>query len=101
MGGFKNVLGLFFFGTLMLIKVSAFHIYTHDDTDADNIENCIVCDAVLENLTSDIQFAGDNIDVVPAHEIADSVPQAFFDQPAETAVFYFRLFSRPPPVSLV
>jgi len=35
---------------LMAVKVSAFHTYTHDlDTEKGAIENCVSCDALLEN----------------------------------------------------
>ncbi|NER19032.1 hypothetical protein [Spongiivirga citrea] len=40
---------------LMLVKVSAFHVYAHDDASKASIENCNTCDLAIENQQA--QFA--------------------------------------------
>ncbi|MEM8847973.1 MAG: hypothetical protein AAGD17_12795 [Bacteroidota bacterium] len=52
----KKIFGLLLFTGLMLLKVSAFHVYAHQDDDCESIENCEICDIALENQTSDIDF---------------------------------------------
>lgn len=34
--------------TLMMVKVSAFHVYMHDDASKAEIENCSTCDLAIE-----------------------------------------------------
>jgi hypothetical protein len=47
MGQAKRLIGLFLFTALLLIKVSAFHTYTHNDSD--DIQDCETCILTLEN----------------------------------------------------
>ncbi len=92
----KKVIGFLLFFTLMLVKVSAFHVYAHDDTEADGIENCDVCDLAIENQGSEIQFSIE----VPTIEPPELLPNALeirLEQQLETGYFNFPLFSRPPP----
>jgi len=41
---------------LMLFKVSAFHVYTHQNESDNTIENCSTCDIALENQDSELIF---------------------------------------------
>jgi len=38
----------------MLCKVSAFHVYTHEDSSSDDIENCLQCDLAIENQVAEL-----------------------------------------------
>ncbi|MEM8847821.1 MAG: hypothetical protein AAGD17_12035 [Bacteroidota bacterium] len=49
----KRICSFIVFTTLLLIKVSAFHVYTHHHDDCDSVENCEICDVVFENQTTD------------------------------------------------
>ncbi|WP_420601312.1 hypothetical protein [Flagellimonas sp.] len=99
MPGFKKFFGFFLFAALMLIKVSALHVYTHDDTDVDSIENCTTCDIALENQSSDVQLQA-NIVEVPVQEIAKGTLTIGTEQQLKPMRFNFFLFSRPPPSSV-
>jgi len=82
---------------LMLCKVSAFHVYTHQDEAANEIENCSVCDVALENQYSELHF--------PA--TYDSLQIIAFDTSSENnftkkvliynGLRFSELYCRPPP----
>ncbi|MGB5821311.1 MAG: hypothetical protein WBG90_17635 [Saonia sp.] len=90
----QKIVLFFTFFALMMVKVSAFHVYTHGN---DTIESCTICDVALEN---------QNIEFVAAEEIPSlSLYPAFFPNtqnfvvatlPATTD-FIFKLYGRPPP----
>lgn len=99
MPGFKKFFGFLLFVSLMLVKVSALHVYTHDDTDVDSIENCTTCDIALENQNSELQLATGIVEV----SIQEIIPKAFkinADQQLKSIRFYSLFFSRPPPSSI-
>jgi len=91
-----HILSFFLFATLLL-KVSAIHVYSHEDSQTDTIENCTFCKAVVENQQSE-------------HVVPDSdpltLPTQFFFKPENTSRYAtahtsFTLrsqyFGRPPP----
>ncbi len=50
---FSKIAMSFIFIALMAFKVSAVHIYSHHDTEGDEIENCTSCElAIQQQLTS-------------------------------------------------
>ena len=94
---FKRTAPIFIFLALMTIKVSAFHVYTHQDVDS-QVENCAYCDVAIENqqaehvpilmVTADVQ-----------EPIEKKEPKLF----SKTNVivgntYHSYLFCRPPPV---
>nr|WP_298789509.1 hypothetical protein [uncultured Allomuricauda sp.] len=95
----KRFLGFLLFAALMLVKVSALHVYTHNDTEGDSIENCATCEVALENQNSDILFTDGIIEVAIQDIVTDSL--VLFENQAFVATkFNFLLFSRPPPAPL-
>ena len=44
-----TILSLAFFAILMLVKISSFHAYTHDDCNENSIEDCSLCELAVEN----------------------------------------------------
>lgn len=83
--------------TLMLFKVTSFHVYTHQDVNSDEIENCGVCELATENQNTEFEF---------------TAPQIFQKQFIDIAVlklsikhqvlrietsFLYGVFGRPPP----
>nr|WP_298998635.1 hypothetical protein [uncultured Allomuricauda sp.] len=94
----KKTLGLLFFIGLMLLKVSAFHVYTHDHyDDCDSIENCEICDIVLDNQTSNVDIPQpipiDIFQLIISQETADFTSPVFFYDSK-----FNHLFCRPPPL---
>ncbi|SNY99819.1 hypothetical protein [Flagellimonas pacifica] len=96
---FKKFFGFFLFAALMLVKISALHVYTHDDTDVDAVENCTICDIALENQNSDFQLDNDTLKI-SAQEISQEAIGISADQQLKPIRFNFLLFSRPPPFSV-
>ncbi|MBS9463631.1 hypothetical protein KIM67_14525 [Flagellimonas sp. 389] len=92
----KRIAGLLVFTFLMLIKVSALHVYTHQNDDCNAIENCEICDIALESQTSDLeipsQFISSNYHTILEVKRFTETPQVF-----SKASNAFQLFSRPPP----
>ncbi|AZQ58235.1 hypothetical protein EJ994_05190 [Maribacter sp. MJ134] len=82
---------------LMVLKVSSFHVYTHEDTTQDSVENCAICDLAIEN--PDIDF----IVPVPLASTTTVPLCAFNEQPVIKDItissFFLRnsFFGRPPP----
>ncbi|UII75954.1 hypothetical protein LV716_17070 [Flagellimonas sp. HMM57] len=80
----------------MLIKVSALHVYAHQDDDCDAIENCEICDIALESQSSGLEIPlqlicsnGNSILEIKGFKEKSQV----FSSASNT----FRLFGRPPP----
>ncbi|MEM7485132.1 MAG: hypothetical protein AAF348_07975 [Bacteroidota bacterium] len=93
----KRIVGLLIFTFLMLIKVSALHVYTHHDDDCDAIENCEICDIALQSQSSNLeipsQFISSNHSIFLKVERFTENPQV-----SSRASNAFQLFSRPPPL---
>lgn len=92
----KKVIPLFLFTLLMLIKVSAFHIYSHQNDEANSVDNCEICDIAIESQSSDLdiplQFTAIN-----ANNFV--LVNCFAEKPTVciTGSNFYQLFSRPPP----
>lgn len=90
-------LGCFLFTAILLIKVSALHAYSHNDSD--DIKDCTTCTLSLENQQDDL------IDFNVASEIYlnsfsefDKDMDEYESIYSDTFIPYF-LFGRPPPSS--
>lgn len=93
----KRIVGFLFFTTLMLAKVSAFHVHTHDRDDCDHEEECELCDWALEFQTAELE--------IPSPIIPKVSESTLFIKPFTEKVPVFssvikvhQLFSRPPPL---
>ncbi len=87
------------FLALMLVKVSALHIYSHEDFEEDTVEKCAFCDLAIENQNAEMLF--DN-----ATEVAFQQLFSFEDSPLPLKQDIFStteenlyLFLRPPPTA--
>ncbi len=83
----------------MVIKVSAFHVYTHDlDTTKHVVENCASCDVLLENQ----KVVFDNVESLVVQHPPISVDLQTTNNYENTIVVVSSylgssLFCRPPP----
>jgi len=81
----------------MLIKVTSFHVYSHDDNSIDNIENCSICDMAIQNQNSEFTFVAVLFFILlPLITFSGkSITPLVLEAPS----FYFRYatFGRPPP----
>ncbi|MFK7811268.1 MAG: hypothetical protein AB8B59_02165 [Maribacter sp.] len=90
-------LAAFLLLALMLFKVSSFHVYSHEDSPSDDIENCNVCELAVENQNTDYLFATSQIVKTPHSNLY------FFDKPVSyklvvsSSFLRFNFFGRPPP----
>ena len=84
----------------MLVKVSSFHVYTHQDTSTDEIENCIVCDLAIEN--QEVEFLSTSFPSIEPNTIFKSLEKkvVVLNQINTSLYLHFRLFGRPPPAAV-
>lgn len=87
----------FAFLALMLFKVSSFHVYTHQDTSLDQIENCKICDSAIEN--QDAEFLSSALECfdVSQNLVFEEKNLSKAQQSFTTVKLHFRFFGRPPP----
>lgn len=94
---YKKIIPLICCLLLMLVKVSALHVFAHQSSDENTIENCSFCELAIENQKnelvnpSEIEFTSDEtIFVIIESEVKyqNSFVESFSA---------FHLFSRPPP----
>ncbi len=93
-----QIFGLLLLTALMLVKVSAFHIYSHQDFDTDAIEDCSYCDLAIEN---------QNAELLVADIVVDFAKKTFFFETKKPQFAHqieliglkenLKLFLRPPP----
>ncbi len=96
---FTKIAASFIFIALMAFKVSAVHIYSHHDTDADEIENCTSCElAVQQQLTSFTHTVTISLPTAVLEAIETTVNTSTVVVVQEYAGYGF--FSRPPPTSI-
>ncbi|RDY61666.1 hypothetical protein [Flagellimonas nanhaiensis] len=96
----RKFIGLLLFTSLMVIKVSSFHVYAHQDGDSETIENCNICDLALENQTLDFQTS-DNSYVLDDTEFSIKYQKTLKDEQLKEQSFDYYLSSRPPPTPVV
>ena len=96
MSQMKRIVGLLLFTSLMLLKVSALHVYTHHDDDCNGIEKCEICDIVFESQSADLEISSSFI----LHISQGVIPNSSFTEKAQIfsgELKVHQLFSRPPP----
>lgn len=100
MKDFSKIVTLLSFVTLIFIKVSGFHVYSHADNDLDDtIENCHTCELAIEQqqntFTTPIIFEFE--EVLPLADITfNAIEDRFFIKEGTP----FDFFSRPPPATI-
>ena len=79
----------------MLFKVSAFHVYSHQDDSS--VEQCSICDVAIH--TQDVELSASPVTVVPS-----AITPVFSYEGQSTIVFSFpmtkvcrTIYGRPPP----
>lgn len=83
--------------TLMFFKVSSFHVYTHQDSDANDIENCTLCELAIENQNTDF-LLDSPVTVVQNHSDIIILKQpATYNLVVSSTFLRFNFFGRPPP----
>ncbi|PKA99831.1 hypothetical protein B0O79_3553 [Flavobacteriaceae bacterium MAR_2009_75] len=101
MGKYQKIFTFFLFTSLMLVKVSAFHVYTHQDTAKTSVENCKWCALAVENQNaahlsvSDLDFSPNQVTVHENQLFAD-ISELFLVDDTKSD-----LFSRPPPQAIL
>ncbi|WP_422351401.1 hypothetical protein [Flagellimonas sp.] len=92
----KKIFVFLLFATLMLVKVSALHVYSHQDGETHEIENCAICEIALESQQSNFEITGKvMIPEVNTFFITEEVEfQYQINVPIPSSHFFF---SRPPP----
>lgn len=96
MKDFRKILGLFIFVSLMFVKVSALHVYAHQDGDQEKIENCKICDLAVENQNTELNQVSDSEAFHPT--FLNPIDNNFYFISLNTKTdFSYYLFSRPPP----
>lgn len=82
---------------LMFFKVSAIHVYTHQDTSVDQVENCKICDLALENQDNE-QVSVTTLSVETDEYYPIVLQPALYEvESLVSSLAHLRLFSRPPP----
>ncbi len=81
----------------MLFKVSAAHVYSHQDADFDSIENCKICDVAVENQEAEFVVTNTISIDTPVQTPFPEENLIFLSQTDSSKVVHFRLFGRPPP----
>lgn len=86
---------------LLLIKISSFHVYEHQDTLDDSLEHCEHCLLVLNAQQSEGL-------ITPVFFLQEYSTPVLYEQKIISSGFLFTktakpviLFSRPPPVQLI
>lgn len=100
MGKYQKIFTFFLFTFLMLVKVSAFHVYTHQDTENTAVENCKWCALAVENQNaahlevSGLDFSP-NLLTVLENQLFIEISELFLVNDTKSD-----LFSRPPPQAI-
>ncbi len=95
----KKILSLVVFTLLMLIKVSALHVYTHHQDDCDAVENCEICDIVLDIQSSDVEIPSQFVPLASQSIVQEEVSIKYIQTFTGNSNLH-QLFSRPPPFTV-
>jgi len=91
-----TILSLAFFAILMLVKISSFHAYTHDDCNENSIEDCSLCELSVEN-QQEFYFVTENynLELFIPNTIAQQ--QSCYKSISIGTPIHYISFGRPPP----
>lgn len=81
----------------MFFKISALHVYSHEDSGFEPIESCKICDLALENQNVEHLFLDSFSFESPNKIIFNNEAFGILPQINASTSLYFRLFGRPPP----
>jgi len=82
---------------LMLFKVSSFHVYSHQDDSAEDIENCNICELAIENQNNDFVFTASQIINTTITDIKILEQPSSYDLVVTSSFLRSNFFGRPPP----
>ena len=91
-----TILSLAFFAILMLVKISSFHAYTHDDCNENSIEDCSLCELAVEN-QPEFYFTTENYTLEPALLPKFKQEQSCYKSISLFEPLHHVTFGRPPP----
>lgn len=83
--------------TLLLVKVSALHVYSHQDSPTDAVEDCTLCEVLMTN---------QQVELIASDSYTEASPNRFFFNFRETSRYVAahtsftlrsQFFGRPPP----
>ena len=82
---------------VVVLKVSSFHVFTHQDNASDTIKNCAICDLAIENQDAEFVDTFQTTATTP-NVITVSKPllKAYRSETSPTYL-HFKIFGRPPP----
>lgn len=83
--------------TLMLFKVSSFHVYTHHDNVSSDIENCTTCELAIENEHTEYLLTAPLVFSNPFLEDNRTKTTSEYYVVSASEQIYYGLFGRPPP----
>lgn len=83
--------------TLILLKVSSFHEYTHQDANADDIENCKICELATENQDNDFVIVTPVVLTTATFVTYTYEPIVSYDLVLSSSFLHASFFGRPPP----
>ncbi|WP_289039399.1 hypothetical protein [uncultured Zobellia sp.] len=85
--------------SLILVKVTSFHVYVHQDDPADTIENCSICDVAIQNQNSEFTFTPTFLVLILLPLIIHTDKKISSLVSSKTPSFYvpYTRFGRPPP----
>ena len=81
----------------MIIKVTSFHVYSHQDNTVDTIENCSICDMAIQNQNSEFTFVATLVLILLPLLIFTGKKITPYVVEVPTYYFRYATFGRPPP----
>lgn len=82
---------------MLFMKVSAFHVYAHQDSEDTSIENCGICELAIESQQTALDLTSDVAVVLNIDYTRFRIPKVFYCSEFVETSTIFKLFSRPPP----
>ncbi|APA65796.1 hypothetical protein YQ22_16665 [Maribacter sp. 1_2014MBL_MicDiv] len=81
----------------MLIKVTSFHVYSHQDNKVDTIENCSICELAVQNQNAEYTLVATFIFIFASVIIITEKKLIPFSITVPKTLFRYTTFGRPPP----
>jgi len=83
--------------TLMFFKVSSFHVYSHQDTTSDDIENCKICELAIENQDAEYLITAPQTISIPITDLNYLKQSSDYEVVVSSSFLRSDFFGRPPP----
>ena len=81
----------------MLIKVTSFHVYSHQDNKVDTIENCSICELAVQNQNAEYTLVATFLFIIASVIIITEKKLIPFSTKVTSTYFRYSTFGRPPP----